>query len=441
MDLRNRTIPEKPTNTREPSAEYECVDLPQQQNVDARSSPTLLLDDDGFTVPFDMDITTTLRGAPQQSGAREKETPTVRWPASPMMQGEPTRDFETAMRGFMEAERYAPCSGNSRECPQERGTTPVNVPASRPTERPQFVTPIVRDERERLAHSDYGHGAVGGSNPHESTLRPGGSYSRPGDHVDDDRNVRGPAFDYERLLPAGSRPRSRASAHRPPGYNYESQMPRIPEFLFNNEPRPYFPTFSGRHDEWEAFWLKFQLMARRYNWPEEKQREQLLFCLKDEALNFAATLGPEIRDDLMMFSMSLTDRFSHRAPAETVRASLNNTKKSCKESIQEYASRVRTMMTKAYPDIGMSETFNQLTIHHLLQGLPDQSIAYEVLIRKPRTLSQAVDMITWHECCKETTRKKSGIRHLSTFATSYETTILREDFQTLEERRINGKKI
>ena len=64
------------------------------------------------------------------------------------------------------------------------------------------------------------------------------------------------------------------------------------------------------------------------------------------------------------------------------------------------------MMTKTYPDIEMSETLNQLTIHHLLQGLPDQSIAYEVLIRKTRTLSEVVDMTTWHECCKETTRKK-----------------------------------
>lgn len=139
-------------------------------------------------------------------------------------------------------------------------------------------------------------------------------------------------------------------------------------------------------------------MARRYSWSEDKQREQLLFGLKEEALNFAATLGPEIRDDLLTFTMALRDRFSHRTPAETVRASLNNIKKSSKESIQEYASRVRAMMTKAYPDIGMSETFNQLTIHHLLQGLPDQSIAYEVLIRKPRTLSEVVDMITWHEC-------------------------------------------
>ena len=90
-------------------------------------------------------------------------------------------------------------------------------------------------------------------------------------------------------------------------------------------------------------------------------------------MNFAATLGPEIRDDLSMFSTALRDRFSHRSPAEPVRASLNNIRKSSKD-----ASRVTAMMTKAYPDIGMSDTFNQLTIHHLLQGLPDQYIAYEV---------------------------------------------------------------
>ena len=437
MDLRNRTIPERLTGDRVPSDESECRE--PQQSSEARSSPTLLLDDDGFNVPFDMEVTSTFRGVPQPSpGARDKETPVVRWPMPPMMQGEPPRDFEDDMRGFMEGERYPSCSGNPRECPQDREVTPENISTSRPTERPQFVTPIVRDER--AAHSVYGQGAAGGSAPHESTMRQGGGHSRSEDHHGDERNGRGPG--YERLLPAGSRPRGRASAHRPPGYFYEENTPRydrIPEFLFN-EPRPYFPTFSGRQDEWEAFWLKFQLMGRRYSWSEEKQREQLLFCLKDDALKCAATLGPEIRDDLMMFSRSLRDRFSHRTPAETVRASLNNIKTSSKESIQEYASRVREMMTKAYPDIGMSETFNQMMINHLLQGLPDQSIAYEVLIRKPRTLSQAVDMITWHECCKETTRKKSGIRHVSTYDNNDESAISREDVRTLDVRRINGKR-
>ena len=166
-------------------------------------------------------------------------------------------------------------------------------------------------------------------------MRPGLGHLRPEDDLNDERNVRGSGFDYERNLPAGSHPRCRASAHRPQGYLYEEHTPRhgaIPEFLFN-EPRPHFPTFSGRHDEWEAFWLTFQLMAKRYSWSEDKQREQLLFCLKGDALTFAATLRPVVRDDLMMLSMSLRDRFSHRTAAETVRASLNNIKKSSKESI------------------------------------------------------------------------------------------------------------
>ena len=95
-----------------------------------------------------------------------------------------------------------------------------------------FVTPIVRDER--AARSGYGHGAAGGSAPHESTMRPGCGHSRPEDHFNDEKNGIGPGFDYERLLPAGSRPRGRASAHRPPGYFYEEiaqRYDRIPDFF------------------------------------------------------------------------------------------------------------------------------------------------------------------------------------------------------------------
>lgn len=77
MDLKNRTIPERPTSDRVPSDDSECRE--PQQSADARSSPTLLLDDDGFNVPFDMEVTSTFRGVPQTSpGARDKETPMVR---------------------------------------------------------------------------------------------------------------------------------------------------------------------------------------------------------------------------------------------------------------------------------------------------------------------------------------------------------------------------
>ena len=276
MDLWNRTVPEKLPSERVPSENSRC--RKPQQSAHGRSALTLPIVDDWFTLPFDMDITITYAGVPQPSPvARDNETPMVGWPMSPMIQGEPTRDLEDDMRGFMEGERYHSCIVNPRKCPQERGTTPVNISMNRPTERPQFVAPVVRDER--AAHYGYGHGTVGSSAPHESTVRLGRCHPRPEDHLNDESNVKSPAFDYERILPAGSHPRGRASANRLQGYIYEEHTLRhciIPQFLFN-EPQPNFPTFSGRHDEWEAFWLKFQLMARRYSWSEEKQGDKFYF--------------------------------------------------------------------------------------------------------------------------------------------------------------------
>ena len=189
----------------------------------------------------------------------------------------------------MEEERYTQFRESVAEQPHEGEEIPGNLGRGRPTERLQFVTPVLRNVQDRIYHED------GSLSPRELNARRNPSRPRPGNHA----NEKGPSgnrMDYERPRRQGSSYRNRASAHRSAGYFQETPyMERIPEFFFN-EPRQYFPTLS---DEWEAFWLKFQLMARRYSWSEEKQREQLLFCLKEEALNFAATLGPQIRDDPM----------------------------------------------------------------------------------------------------------------------------------------------
>ena len=176
MDLWNRTVPEKLPSDRVSSENSRCRE--PRQSAHGRSALTLPIVDDGLTLPFDMDITITYGGVPQQSpGARDNETPMGRLPMPPMIQGEPPRDFEDDMRGLMEGERYPSCILNPRKHPQERGTTPENISTNRPTERPQFVTSIVRDDR--AAHSGYGHGAVGGSAPHESSVGPGYGHPRP----------------------------------------------------------------------------------------------------------------------------------------------------------------------------------------------------------------------------------------------------------------------
>jgi len=131
-------------------------------------------------------------------------------------------------------------------------------------------------------------------------------------------------------------------------------------------------------------------------------------------MTFVASLSAEIRKDELLLVRALKERFSHSAPAETHRANLSHIRRSSKESLQEYASRVRTLMSKAYPDIGNTSTYEQLLIQHFMNGIQDQTLAYEVLIRQSRTLNEAIDLVSWHKCCKETTRKRAGLRHVRT---------------------------
>jgi len=174
--------------------------------------------------------------------------------------------------------------------------------------------------------------------------------------------------------------------------------------------KPRAPIFDGKVDSWEPFIMQLRFMCKTYCWPEWKFHEQLLFALRGEALQFAATLNPTVREDSVLLLGALEQRFGQSLLAETYRANLYNIKKTSKESIQEYSARVNQLMTRAYPGMEGTAIYNNLLIEHLLKGMPDQRLAYEVLTRKPRNLNEAVEMITWHEACRQYTMKTSDIR-------------------------------
>ena len=62
-------------------------------------------------------------------------------------------------------------------------------------------------------------------------------------------------------------------------------------------------------------------------------------------------------------------------------------------------------MSRAYPGMQGTAVFENLAIEHLLRGLPDQKLTYEILTKKPRDLSEAIYIITWHEACHQFTNK------------------------------------
>jgi hypothetical protein len=220
---------------------------------------------------------------------------------------------------------------------------------------------------------------------------------------------------------------------------YNASQTRHSQNNFQNrsdEPKPRLPIFNGK-SEWEPFWIQFQMMATRYMWNEEKQGEQLLFCLKDEALTFASHLTPDTRQDLSAFLRAMKRRFGDHVLAETHRLNLQNIKAQARESVQEYASRVNTAMTKAYPGLENTPLFADLTIDHLLNGLADQNLAYDVMTKKPSTLEEAIEMITWHDCCKGGTRKRTAVRQLTT---DFQDDEQDSDNEDVDVRRVNSQR-
>ena len=151
--------------------------------------------------------------------------------------------------------------------------------------------------------------------------------------------------------------------------------------------------------------MQLRLMSRSYRWSDTKFREQLMFALRGEALLFASNLPYATVENTESLLQAMGQCFGQCLLAETHRANLYNLRKQSKENLQQYSTRVSRLMSRAYPGMQGTAVFENLAIEHLLRGIPDQKLAYEILTKKPRDLSEAIDMITWHEACHQFTNK------------------------------------
>ena len=180
--------------------------------------------------------------------------------------------------------------------------------------------------------------------------------------------------------------------------------------------------------------MQFSAMALHYEWDDDTQKQQLIFCMRGDALTYVSKLPATAKNDLGLLKQALRKRFGDHILPETYRASLGAIKKQPKETLREYEARVRHLMAKAYP--GMTETpmFEAMEIEYLIMGLPDPNMAFDILVRKPSSTSEALNLIEWYECCCTTQKKKSTIRQLHTAdeVSSEETTPLH--LRNLQER-------
>ena len=179
-----------------------------------------------------------------------------------------------------------------------------------------------------------------------------------------------------------------------------------------DEPKLRLPIYTGK-STWEAYWVQFELMSKKYHWGPQIQLEQLILSLREEALIFISQLSNNVRGDINQLVSALRHRFGRNVLPQTERAQLQSIRKSPKEPVSEYASRVATTVARAYPGIEGTALFSELTIEHIVSGLNDPNIAYDVLSKRPKTVSEVIDLVTWLDCCKSNDNKKSCIRQVN----------------------------
>ena len=182
-----------------------------------------------------------------------------------------------------------------------------------------------------------------------------------------------------------------------PSSNMHRQRVQYGE-MHRNEPRVNLPSYSG-NTSWKSFIMQFQLLADRFDWGRRRQAEEIILCLRDEAQSFVAQLPVHIRQDIDALNREMDKRFGDHTLPETYRRNLQNVQKSYSETYQKYAARVEQTVRKAYPGINES-LFNELCVEYMLNGIPDRNIAYDVLTKRPKSLDEAINLLTWHNSCK-----------------------------------------
>ena len=196
--------------------------------------------------------------------------------------------------------------------------------------------------------------------------------------------------------------------HHVRGYGDQLSASGNSSHQLKQEPKVSLPFFAGK-SEWRVFCFQFERMSRRFQWDEEVTLDRLVSTLREDALEQLAEETAEVRASLSLLVALLDHRFGDRTLPETYRASLQTLQKQPRESLEEYATRVRRMVSQAYPGIPNTRLLEDMTIEHLVSGLADHNLMYDVLTKKPQTVVAAMDLIQWHEGCKGIQRKWAGV--------------------------------
>ena len=157
-------------------------------------------------------------------------------------------------------------------------------------------------------------------------------------------------------------------------------------------PFPKLQVFSGKRSEWNAFIFQFMKAAQFHGWREQEKCDRLLASLRGKAVDFIMTKPRTLQNHFHELRDALEQRFNRREHPIIARRQLSFLRQEEGESLEDYADRVLTKVSEAYP--GVDEEIEQdLAKEAFLKGCQNHSAAYAAAEKDPSTLQDTLEEV------------------------------------------------
>ena len=157
-------------------------------------------------------------------------------------------------------------------------------------------------------------------------------------------------------------------------------------------PLPKSQVFAGKKREWNGFIFQFHKTARYFGWSQHDKVDRLLASLRGKAIDFIMSKPREVQDDYQPLKDALEVRFGKMEHPTSARRQLSYLRQEEGQSLENYADKLLSKVTEAYPGID-KEMEQDLAKEAFLRGCHHRSAAYAAAEKDPMTLQEALEEV------------------------------------------------
>ena len=192
-------------------------------------------------------------------------------------------------------------------------------------------------------------------------------------------------------------PHDASVSRRPPPYNgrhltaHNDAVENYP--CERGPPSPKMPTFNGNSkDDWVAYYVQFERIAKTYRWDVETKLEKLIESLRGKAASYFVILPELDRENYAILTTVLLDRYGRKDPPSTLRLQLQFIKQTVEDDLEAFAERVQQLAHDAYHQATV-QTVKDAAIDAFLRGCKEKAASLAAMNRTPDSLSEAISVV------------------------------------------------